>query len=147
MATVRPFARIALFLTVAGMSALLADGAAAQARDIGKYEFDTYCALCHGKDAKGGGPFSGLVNKKVPDLTVLSKNNGGVFPFEMAYETISGAKETAAHGTREMPIWGDHYKEKAPQDLGPYFAGSDVSSYVRGKILALVGYISTLQVK
>ena len=104
MATVRPFARIALFLTVASMGALLADGAAAQARDIGKYEFDTYCALCHGKDAKGGGPFSGLVNKKVPDLTVLSKNNGGVFPFEMAYETISGAKETAAHGTREIEV-------------------------------------------
>jgi mono/diheme cytochrome c family protein len=121
--------------------------AQAQAVDIGRYEFETYCAACHGVDGKGGGPMSMLLTKQVPNLTVLSKNNGGSFPFERAYGVISGEVTTPAHGTREMPIWGDHYKDKAPSQLGPYYQSSDVSSYVRGRILALIGYLSTLQIK
>jgi len=77
----------------------------------------------------------------------LAKGNGGVFPFDRAYEIISGTQDVASHGTREMPIWGDHYSDKASRDLGPYYQGADVKSYVRGKILALIGYISTLQTK
>ena len=140
MATVRPFARIALFLTVASMGALLADGAAAQARDIGKYEFDTYCALCHGKDAKGGGPFSGLVNKKVPDLTVLSKNNGGVFPFLETMMIIDGRTGIRGHGGT-MPIWGDTFEAEGVEKAGVYGA----ETIARGRLLSLVEYLATLQ--
>jgi mono/diheme cytochrome c family protein len=122
-------------------------GPARQSADIGKYDYETYCAVCHGLDGKGGGPFSMLVTKKVTDLTVLSKNNGGVFPFNRTYEAVDGSADIAGHGTREMPIWGDVYKEKASNQLGPYYTPSDSSSYVRGRILALIGYISTLQQK
>ncbi len=115
--------------------------------DIGKHDFETYCAVCHNKDGKGGGPFSMLLTKKVPDLTVLAKNNGGVFPFNRAYEIVYGIAELPGHGSREMPIWGDVYKEKAPNELGPYYQPSDSASFVRGRILALIGYISTLQEK
>ncbi|WP_253709131.1 cytochrome c [Bradyrhizobium sp. WD16] len=115
--------------------------------DIGKSDFETYCAVCHNKDGKGGGPFSMLLNKKVPDLTVLAKNNGGVFPFNRAYEVVYGIANVPGHGTREMPIWGDVYKEKAPGELGPYYQPSDSASFIRGRILALIGYISTLQEK
>jgi len=120
---------------------------AGQRAEFGKYEYDTYCAVCHGKDGKGDGPFSMLVTKKVPDLTVLFKNNSGVFPFNRTYEVVAGIADVAGHGTRDMPIWGDVYKEKAPNQLGPYYTPSDSSSYVRGRILALIGYISTLQQK
>ena len=137
---------IAALACGAAMSATVGT-AAAQGVDIGKQEYETYCAVCHGKAGKGDGPFSGLVNKKVPDLTGLAKANGGVFPFDRAYEIISGQQGVAGHGTREMPIWGDHYSEKAPRELGPYYQGADVASYVRGKILALIGYISTMQAK
>lgn len=139
--------RIGAVVALVGAAAMTIGLGPSQAADIGKHEFETYCALCHGKSGKGDGPFGGIINKKVADLTVLAKNNGGVFPFERAYETISGTAEVASHGTREMPIWGDHYSEKASRDLGPYYQPSDVSSYVRGKILALIGYISTLQAK
>lgn len=115
--------------------------------DIGKYEYETYCALCHGKTGTGDGPFSMLVNKKVPDLTTLAKNNGGVFPFARAYDIVEGKIELPGHGTREMPIWGDHYNAQAPQWLGPYYQKVDEESFVRGRILALIGYISTLQAK
>ena len=115
----------------------------AQQVDVGRYEFETYCAVCHGKDGRGGGPFSMLVTKKVPDLTVMQKNNGGVFPFVSAYGIISGESDMAGHGTREMPIWGDHFRDKAITELGPY--NPEIPSYVRGRIIALIGHISTLQ--
>ncbi len=136
------FASISILLTLAPLSAL-----AQQQKpvDVGRYEFETYCAVCHGRDGKGGGPFSMLVTKKVPDLTMLQKNNGGVFPFAGAYEIITGEADVQGHGPREMPIWGDHYRDKAISELGPY--NPNIPSFVRGRVIALIGHISTLQQK
>ena len=63
-----------------------------------------------------------LVTKKVPDLTLMQKNNGGVFPFAETYNVISGDADVPGHGTREMPIWGDVYRDRAIAQLGPYSA-------------------------
>ena len=41
--------------------------------------FRAHCAACHGFDAKGGGPMAAALKGKVPDLTVLAKNNKGMF--------------------------------------------------------------------
>ena len=35
--------------------------------------------------------------------------NNGVFPTNAVYETIDGLKTIPAHGTREMPIWGERF--------------------------------------
>ncbi len=131
------------------VACLVAVPAYAQTRgiDIGKYEYEKYCALCHGMTGHGDGPFSMLVTKKVPDLTTLAKNNDGAVPFARTYDIINGTTELPGHGTREMPIWGDHYNAQAPEWLGPYYTKADQESFVRGRILALIGYLSTLQVK
>jgi mono/diheme cytochrome c family protein len=134
----------ALFI-VASMLAPVAAQAQQQRVDVGRHEFETYCAVCHAKDGKGSGPFSMLVTKKVPDLTVLQKNNGGVFPFAKTYDIISGEADVTGHGPREMPIWGDHFRDKAMAELGPY--SPNIPSFVRGRIIALIGHISTLQGK
>jgi mono/diheme cytochrome c family protein len=68
--------------------------------------FRAYCASCHGKDAKGNGPAAVALKAKVPDLTLLAKNNGGRFPEERVRKTILGEDGIAAHGPREMPVWG-----------------------------------------
>ena len=67
--------------------------------------FHAYCASCHGADAKGNGPAADL-KTKVPDLTILSKNNGGEFPSACVRKMIMGDDVVAAHGSREMPVWG-----------------------------------------
>jgi hypothetical protein len=36
------------------------------------------------------------------DLTVLTKKNNGVFPFDSVYEIIDGRKTVIAHGTRDI---------------------------------------------
>src|ERR1051326_9206512 len=42
--------------------------------------FLEYCAVCHGKDAKGGGPAAEALKKAPADLTQISRRNGGQFP-------------------------------------------------------------------
>jgi len=57
--------------------------------DIGKMEYDSACAVCHGLTGKGDGPLKSQLTKPVPDLTILTKNNKGVFPFDRVYRVRS----------------------------------------------------------
>jgi mono/diheme cytochrome c family protein len=82
--------------------------------------FAAYCASCHGKAADGHGPVAPILKVRVPDLTTITKRNGGVFPFTHVEKTIDG-KESAglAHGTREMPIWGPIFSQvTSDKDFG-----------------------------
>jgi mono/diheme cytochrome c family protein len=68
--------------------------------------FRAYCTPCHGADAKGGGPAAAALKAKVPDLTLLARNNRGQFPTVRVRQMIMGDEVAVAHGSREMPIWG-----------------------------------------
>jgi len=68
--------------------------------------FRAYCASCHGTNAKGNGPVAASLKEKVANLTVLSKDNGGKFPEARVRKVIMGDDIVAAHGSREMPVWG-----------------------------------------
>jgi mono/diheme cytochrome c family protein len=121
------------------------NGYAVEKVDLGKREYDANCAVCHGPKGKGDGPYAGLVDTRIADLTTLSRRNNGVFPFARVYETIDGSQVVKAHGTRDMPIWGTEYRIKAAEyymDI-PY----DDVAFVRARILALSEYIYRLQVK
>ena len=109
--------------------------------DAGKLEYENSCALCHGLTGKGFGPYSDSLKLSPPDLTMLSKRNGGAFPLAQVYSIIDGAK--ASHGTREMPIWGQRYSLEA----AAYFVDVDHNreAFVRGRILSLVDYLNRLQ--
>lgn len=110
--------------------------------DLGKQEYQENCTVCHGANGKGSGPYVELLRKSPPDLTQLTKSNGGVFPVNRVYETIEGAN-VPSHGARDMPIWGLDYRIKAAEyyvDM-PY----DAEPYVRARILTLIEYISRLQ--
>lgn len=135
-------------LVVGATCAAFAGLAFAQAKagrvDFGKREFEANCASCHGVSGKGGGPLVEFLKKSPPDLTLLAKKGGGVFPMARLYEVIDGS-DVASHGTRDMPVWGRDYKIQAAEyymDM-PY----DADAYVRARILALLEYINRLQVK
>lgn len=81
--------------------------------------FRAHCAACHGEDAKGSGPVASALKAKVPDLTVLARNNGGVFPAADVRRMIAGDEVSISHGSREMPIWGPiFHRIEWDQDLG-----------------------------
>ena len=74
--------------------------------DAGKTAYLSSCAPCHGADGKGNGFVSGVLKTPAADLTTLAKRNDGEFPIAAVNEIIDGRVLIAAHGTREMPIWG-----------------------------------------
>jgi mono/diheme cytochrome c family protein len=81
--------------------------------------FQAYCASCHGLDAKGTGPAARALKSEVPDLTVLTRNNRGQFPTLRVRQMIMGDQVVAAHGSREMPIWGPIFHQiEEDQDFG-----------------------------
>lgn len=114
--------------------------------DVGKSEYDGACAVCHGVTGKGNGPAAGQLTNRVPDLTVLARNNKGIFPFDRVYQTIDGRQEVKSHGPRDMPIWGQAFNAQSSR----YFENSpaqDNQSAARSRILALTEYVYRLQAK
>jgi mono/diheme cytochrome c family protein len=114
----------------------------------GARQFRTYCAQCHGVDGKGDGPVAASLKKKPADLTVLSKNNGGVFPYNHVFNTITGTDVVASHGTREMPIWSQVFALPSSTQ-GALGAGGNVRSHkqVDARIKMIVAYIQSIQEK
>ncbi|SNS55526.1 c-type cytochrome [Tropicimonas sediminicola] len=117
----------------------------AAAETVGQDEYMNSCAQCHGAGGKGDGPMVGFLTGTMPDLTTLAAENGGVFPITRVYSMIQGAAEPGAHGTREMPIWGNRYRVQGEAAGNPDFSLSEAETYARFRILALVEYLSTIQ--
>jgi mono/diheme cytochrome c family protein len=99
--------------------------------------FQQYCAVCHGKSAKGDGPAAAALKKPPADLTTISKRHNGQFPRKTVEDTILGTNEapSAAHGTRDMPIWGPIFRRSGDRDVVTLMTAN------------LVNYIQGLQVK
>jgi len=136
---------------VAMIAAVLSAGTAGytqpQKTDLAAPEFARSCAVCHGSDAKGNGPYTPYLKMTPPDLTVLAKKNGGVFPTERVHQIIDGRAQVGAHGSREMPVWGSRYS--AAMDELKRYVGADVPAdpevYIRARILMLVDYLHRIQ--
>jgi mono/diheme cytochrome c family protein len=103
----------------------------------GQQMFDTYCAVCHGKEGRGDGPAAAALKKAPADLTLIAARNKGTFPEFDIRHSISGDAVIAAHGSREMPVWGDL--------LRSLDGGSDSITQLR--IDNLAKYIKSLQKK
>lgn len=109
-------------------------GAAQDVLAEGRARFEESCALCHGLDARGHGPFAALLKVAPPDLTGLARAAGGGFPFSDAYRAIDGRDRLLAHGGADMPVWGARWLRE----------GGD-ETYVRGRVLEVLLYLESLQ--
>ena len=104
----------------------------------GKSEYQKSCAVCHGSDGKGRGAMAKLLKVKPANLTHLSANHDGIFPFWDIYRVIDGRKEIGGHGSGDMPVWGTVFKQEAGPDLG-----AELSAHAR--ILEIVYYLESIQ--
>lgn len=98
--------------------------------------YRTYCASCHGVEAHGDGPVASVLNTPPPDLTKLTGKFEGVYPSEYVLRTVDGRHEFLAHGTRQMPIWGNIWREDSTM------AGE---IQVQKRLNALLHYLETIQ--
>jgi mono/diheme cytochrome c family protein len=138
----------ALLAVVLGALAPIQAAFAVDRVDFGRREYLNKCAACHGASARGDGGVAGALRVPPTDLTTLSKRNGGVFPHDRVYRVIDGRESVQAHGTRDMPVWGNvlsaegsgatKFNSDVPVDMGVE---------VRIRILSLVDYLNRIQTK
>jgi mono/diheme cytochrome c family protein len=88
-------------------AALMALPAAAQDAEVGAELYGDFCAVCHGEDARGGGPMAALLTLPPTDLTALTVD--GEFPLTRVARQIDGRRPMLAHGG-EMPIYGRYFE-------------------------------------
>ena len=102
--------------------------------DSGRDLFTTYCASCHGVTGRGNGPAAEELRTRPADLTQFARQNGGIFNGARIHSIVDG-RAVKAHGTMEMPVWGDAFKwrEGLPEDA------------IKARIEALVRYLETIQ--
>ncbi len=99
--------------------------------------YKTYCAVCHGTDGKGDGPAASALKARPTDLTQLSKSNEGKFPALKVTAAIRGEGDVAAHGTKDMPVWGSLFWNMSHGHEGE----------VQQRVANLTKYIESLQEK
>lgn len=133
---------LALVLLLTAWSGTLDKRTLAQEMEVvlgGELEYQNYCAVCHGVDAKGQGLMGRFLTIRPADLTLLAKKNGGTFPFWQTYRAIDGREEIRGHGSRDMPVWGDRFRAQA--------RGNDSGSRAQaaGRLLGLVFYLQHVQ--
>jgi len=103
----------------------------------GKEMFSEYCAVCHGTAGKGDGPAAAVLSRRPADLTRLTQKNNGTFPELQIRSSIKGDDVVAAHGTRDMPAWGELLRSLRPDDPG----------VAQIRVFALERYIESLQAR
>jgi len=103
----------------------------------GKAMYDSYCAVCHGKDAKGDGPAASAMKTPPSDLTQLAKNNGGKYPAAHVAAVLKGQAMNPSHGSQDMPIWGRLFSSISQGHEGQ----------VQQRITNLVTYLEGVQAK
>ena len=95
--------------------------------------FKQYCATCHGADGKGTGPAAAALKKAPADLTLLTKKNNGKYPSLEVSNFIRGdAASVAAHGTRDMPMWGDIFHSVSRGESVVTLRVSNLNDYIKG---------------
>jgi len=71
------------------------------------------------------------------DLAALAKENGGKYPTNKVTAMLSGQTDLAAHGNKEMPVWGVVFWSMSGGHAGE----------VQQRVANLNRYIESLQVK
>jgi mono/diheme cytochrome c family protein len=104
----------------------------------GAQHYARYCASCHGTGGRGDGAVAAALRTPPADLTKVAARRQGTFPAGELRAYIDGRLATAAHGTREMPVWGETFREEIPDTQLR-------EEFVRGRLYTLVYYLQSIQ--
>jgi mono/diheme cytochrome c family protein len=104
----------------------------------GRLEYENYCMACHGINGDGNGPVAPFMTPRPTDLRTIAARRRGVFPHAAMQAMIDGRDPLAAHGSREMPIWGDAFRTEA-------YIEQATETRVRGRVVLLVQYLDSIQ--
>ncbi len=102
--------------------------------------FAKHCATCHGASGAGDGPYAADLAVKPANLRTIATRSGGRFDDDAVLRVIDGRGAVAAHGPRDMPVWGDLFESEFAAEGTPRPA---TTSLMRAQLLA--DYVKTLQ--
>ena len=102
--------------------------------------YKRYCASCHGLEGRGDGPLAATLKVQPADLTRIAQRAGGRFDESEVMSKIDGRYLVAAHGPREMPVWGARFEEEHRTEPYSVYVGLLQSR-------ALVDYLRSIQAK
>lgn len=118
---------------------------AGQLEDLANYTgvelYQEHCASCHGERAHGDGPVALSLKVAVPDLTRIAARQRGAFPVDRVRSVIDGRVPLAAHGTRNMPVWGWAFRASTTN------TGPQAEYRTQALIGLLVDYLRSIQQK
>jgi len=137
------FRRFVITGVLSVLVALPFNSSRAEGETVGADEYQISCLTCHGVGGRGNGPLAQHLRVEPTDLTQITKNNKGEFPFLRIIHTIDGRMSIKLHGPTSMPVWGSRYMVEA----GDKFAPFGTETYVRGRILSLAYYLESIQEK
>jgi mono/diheme cytochrome c family protein len=128
---------------IASVIAMLSTSAPLPAQELsyGEIEYLNSCAVCHGPEGKGDGPLVEELMKTPTNLTELTQQNRGEFPYWRVYSMIDGRYVVPGHGDREMPVWGQQFLDGDAPIYGP-IGGPAVTTE---RIHQLTEYVRSLQ--
>jgi mono/diheme cytochrome c family protein len=131
--------KILWVIVAIAVASIAAKPALAEDKNVtdGQHYFERYCASCHGKDGTGDGPVAKSLAKKPANLRMLGDKYGMPLPAPRIAKFIDGREAARAHGTREMPVWGEQLYALGHGEQGEVGIGEVV-----GKIIA---YLNTIQ--
>lgn len=130
--------RAAILATLIASSLALAAGHALAEEPQGRDDFVRYCAACHGMEADGNGPVAPTLRTAPPDLRRIAARRNGTFPEAAILRIIDGRDPVVAHGSREMPVWGEELSREVA-------SGPGADAMARGKALLILRYLQSVQ--
>ena len=109
------------------------EGSRAKQAERGKLIFEQQCKSCHGMDNLAA--TVDTLKTKAADLTRINKRRKTTtFPVAKIARYIDGRNLVKEHGPREMPIWGEVYKQ----------GGMDETE-IKGRKGELIAYLMSIQ--
>jgi mono/diheme cytochrome c family protein len=96
--------------------------------------YKEFCAVCHGADGRGNGPAASALKSQATDLTTIARRNNNKYPELKVQQIIKGDPSIAAHGSPDMPTWGNIFKSISAN-----------GTFGEMRVNALVTYIQQIQ--
>jgi mono/diheme cytochrome c family protein len=96
--------------------------------------YKEFCAVCHGADGHGNGPAASALKTSATDLTTIARRNNNKYPELKIQQIIKGDPNIPAHGSADMPTWGNVFKSISAN-----------GAFAEMRINALVTYIQQIQ--
>jgi mono/diheme cytochrome c family protein len=95
--------------------------------------YRAYCSSCHGADGRGTGPAAAALKSVPADLTKL-RDSTGTFPELKIYNLLTLASASPVHGTKDMPTWGDLFRQANEDQM-----------VMKVRVYNLISYLKAMQ--